>query len=161
MASAGFPRDESDHWSVRWSVGPLSCRALALAFYRVLSVRVLIISFANAPLPFYWALILAPGWLAAQPSAQIPRTRNRRVACSCRAHRCCPRRASSPGELFDRSFGRPRTFTTGPAENRSWATAGDSRGDDGCDAITTSCFRLHLGYDPLNSQTVVHRCGIA
>ena len=120
-----------------WALVPVALhvsseRAPAGAGHKT-EVRVLVLANAyGAPFAVHWALILAPVWLAAQPSAQTALAlATAGLLCSSRVHRCCARRAGSPGELFGRSFGCPRTSTTGPANTRSWAGARDSRGDGG------------------------------
>jgi len=79
-----------------------------------------------------WALILAPVWLAVQPNAQITLAL---TTAALVAHLELIDAArdgrGSPGELFNRSRRRPRTSTTGTADNGSWARAWDSRGGDG------------------------------
>ena len=79
-----------------------------------------------------WALILAPVWLAVQPNAQITLAL---ATAALLAHLELIDAArdgrGSPGELFNRSRRRPRTSTTGTADNGSWARAWDSRGEDG------------------------------
>ena len=91
------------------------------------------LGFANtcgAPFAVLWVLILAPVWLAAQPTVQITLAL---ATAALLPHleliQCCARRAGSPGELFDRSRGRHRASTTRPADNRSWARAGDGGGE--------------------------------
>jgi len=85
----------------------------------------------GAPFAGLWPLILAPVWLAAQPNAQITPALATAALLAHLELMDAARDARSPGDLFGRHCSRPRTSTTGLAGNRSWARAGDSRGDDG------------------------------
>jgi len=79
-----------------------------------------------------WALILAPVWLAVQLNAQItPALATAALLAHLELIDAARDGRGSPGEPFNRSRRRPRTSTTGTADNGSWARAWDSRGEDG------------------------------